>query len=293
MSGGNTLEPTDLTPATRAQLRSARRLLQRKERARRGEFLGEGPQAVREALARPGVVTRLFLTRAAAVAHSDLAAAALGQAVPVVTVEDGELGLLAETVTPQGLIAVCVRPQPALAGVLAEGPRLLVCCAAVRDPGNAGTVIRCADAFGADAVLFTADSVDATNPKAVRASAGSLFHLPVVADLALADAVAAARTAGLQVLAADGRGTDLPDLAGRGVLARPTLWVFGNEAWGLPDADLTLVDGVVRVPIYGAAESLNLGAAAAVCLYASATAQRGSPPGAANQLAPPPGPFLH
>lgn len=154
------------------------------------------------------------------------------------------------------------------------GATLVVCCAQVRDPGNAGTVIRCADAFGADGVVLSAGSVELTNPKTVRASVGSLFHLPVAVGVELAAVVRAAHAAGLQVLAADGSGdVELSTLARTGELARPTLWLFGNEAWGMPAQDRALADRVVRVPLYGAAESLNLATAAAVCLYTTATAQ--------------------
>jgi len=281
-------EPTGLAPASRGQLRSARRLLTRKERDRRGEFLAEGPQAVREALAQPGTVRQLFATSAAAAAHPKLIAAAQAQGVLPVSLGADEVAAITDTVTPQGVVAVCAQRQPGLAEVLQRQPRLLVGCAAVRDPGNAGTVIRCADAFGADAVVFTAGSVEVTNPKTVRASVGSLFHLPLVTEVELAELAAAARTAGLQVFAADGSedADELPALSVAGVLTAPTLWLFGNEAWGLSAADRDLADRVVRVPIYGAAESLNLATAAAVCLYASATAQR------SNALAPGAAAFL-
>jgi len=155
-------------------------------------------------------------------------------------------------------------------------PRLVVVLANVRDPGNAGTVLRTADAAGADGVIFAGASVDPYNSKCVRSSAGSLFHLPVVLGVRVNDAVAALRDAGLAVLAADGSATlglDDPELAGQ--LARPTAWLFGNEAWGLPADLAALADERVAVPIYGRAESLNLAAAAAVCLYASARAQHG------------------
>ena len=148
-------------------------------------------------------------------------------------------------------------------------------CADVRDPGNAGTVIRCADAAGAGGVLLTGSSVDPYNGKAVRASAGSLFHLPLALDLRTADAVGALQRAGITVLAADGAGElDLDDAADDGLLAGPTAWLFGNEAWGLPDDVAALADHRVRIPVHGRAESLNLASAAAVCLYASARAQR-------------------
>jgi TrmH family RNA methyltransferase len=145
----------------------------------------------------------------------------------------------------------------------------------VRDPGNAGTVLRTADAAGSDSVIFTDASVDPYNGKCVRASAGSLFHLPVVVGPRFDTLIPALKESGLTVLAADGAGKCSLDAAlDSGTLAGPTAWVFGNEAWGLPDEILDAVDEVVRVPIYGGAESLNLATAAAVCLYASARAQR-------------------
>ena len=158
----------------------------------------------------------------------------------------------------------------------AAAPRLVAVLAHVRDPGNAGTVLRCADAAGADAVVLTDASVDLYNPKSVRASAGSLFHLPVAVGVPVETAVARAarrRRAGPRRRR---RGRRRPRRrARRRQLGGPTAWVFGNEAWGLPEETRALADAVVRVPIHGRAESLNLATAAAVCLYASARAQRG------------------
>jgi TrmH family RNA methyltransferase len=148
----------------------------------------------------------------------------------------------------------------------------------VADPGNAGTVIRTADAVGADAVALTAGSADPYAGKAVRASAGSLFHLPVLVDVET-NAIDDLRRAGVQVFAAEAGGTSLDDIPAA-ELAHPTVWLFGNEAHGLDAALRPLTDRSVGIPIYGSAESLNLAAAAAVCLYASARAQRaaaGSP----------------
>jgi TrmH family RNA methyltransferase len=185
------------------------------------------------------------------------------------------MGTLAQTVTPQGLVAVCGFLDVALDAVLDPRPRLAVLLAQVRDPGNAGTVIRTADAAGADAVVLSHASVDVYNSKCVRASAGSLFHLPLAVDVDVAAGIAAMRASGLRVLAADGAGrVDLDELDDSGALAADTVWMFGNEAWGLPAALAALADEVVRVPIHGRAESLNLATAAAVCLYASARAQR-------------------
>jgi len=190
------------------------------------------------------------------------------------------MSALTQTVTPQGMVAVCALLDQPLPDVLATAPRLLAVLAHARDPGNAGTVIRAADAAGAGGVLLTGDSVDPYNGKCVRATAGSLFHLPVALGGRVEDDLPALRTAGLRVLAADGHADlDLDAATDSGLLDGATAWVFGNEAWGLPDATRALCDDVVKVPIHGRAESLNLATAAAVCLYASARAHRSRPSG--------------
>jgi TrmH family RNA methyltransferase len=268
---------TERTP----RIVAARRLTRRAARDQAGDFLAEGPQAVREALA--GVLTgalttpprELFATADALARHHDLVELAHRAGVPVSEVTPRAAAALSETSTPQGLVAVCPALDVPLAAALAGRPALAVVLADVRDPGNAGTVLRTADAAGADAVLLAGGSVDPYNGKAVRASAGSLFHLPVVRGVDLTAALTAARTAGLTVLAADGAGEDdLDELAGSGALAAPTAWLFGNEAWGLPAAVGALADRRVRITISSRAESLNLAAAAAVCLFASARALR-------------------
>jgi RNA methyltransferase, TrmH family len=292
-------------------LARARRLTKRAFRERERAFLAEGPQAVAEALRCGAQVTDLFVTVPARSRHADLVAAAEAAGVPVHVVSGEVMGDLAQTVTPQGLLAVCGFVDVPLANVVSElkgaaltglrsdegatregsasrapggerenrvthpAPALVALLANVRDPGNAGTVLRTADAAGAQAVIFAAASVDPYNGKCVRASAGSLFHLPVVVGAELEEAVAAMREAGLRILAADGRtGRPLDDPGVQGRLGEPTAWMFGNEAWGLPPGLVALADEPVAVPIYGKAESLNLAAAAAVCLYASARAQR-------------------
>ena len=215
----------------------------------------------------PGCVVEVFATPAATEQYADLLA-------PRRLVDRGRRPrpgvALATASTPAGLVAVCrhldvpARRRP--------GRRDLVAiCADVRDPGNAGTVIRTADAAGAGGVVLAGSSVDAYNPKTVRATVGSLFHLPVAVEPDPAAAVAAAQAAGYTVLAADGAGdVDLFDAD----LLGPTAWLFGNEAWGLPAELAALADQRVAIPIHGRAESLNLATAAAVCLYASARAQR-------------------
>jgi TrmH family RNA methyltransferase len=210
-------------------------------------------------------VVEVFATPAATEQYAQLV-----EAAPVWTlVDDRALASLSDSVTPAGVVALC----RFLDGDVPGDARLVAIGADVRDPGNAGTVIRCADAAGADAVVLAGHSVDPYNPKTVRASVGSLFHLPVAVQPDPAAAVRAAQSAGLQVLAADGHG-DVDLFDADELLARPTAWLFGNEAWGLPAELRGLADHVVSIPIFGRAESLNLSTAAALCLYASARVQR-------------------
>ncbi|MCW2670983.1 MAG: methyltransferase [Frankiales bacterium] len=224
-------------------------------------FVVEGPQAVREALDSLLELYALDLT-------DPLAQLAAARGVEVVQVDAKVLEALAETVTPQGLVGVA----PLLSAVLPDRPQLVAVLHEVNDPGNAGTVIRTADAAGADGVVLTAGSVDPHNGKCVRASAGSLWHLPVVTDADALDTIAALQAQGVRVLAATGAGeADLDELDG---LAAATAWVLGTEAHGLPAEVLAAADVRVRIPIHGRAESLNLATAAAVCLYSSARAQR-------------------
>ena len=261
--------------ASATRIKAARRLTKRALRERERSFLAEGPQAVSEALATGARMSGLFVTAPAQAKHADLVDAAQDAGVEVQLVSGEVMGELAQTITPQGLLAVCDFVDVPLDRLDTAVMRLVAVLANVRDPGNAGTVLRTADAAGADAVIFADASVDLYNGKCVRASAGSLFHLPVVAGGRLPETIAALRRAGLRVLAADGRaGATLDDPATREALSAPTAWLFGNEAWGLPDDLLALADASVAVPIYGRAESLNLASAAAVCLYASASAQR-------------------
>lgn len=219
----------------------------------------------------PGCVVEVFGTQAATEQYADLATAA-----PVWTlVDERALASLSDSVTPAGVVALCRFVDRPLAHLLDPTPRLVAICADVRDPGNAGTVIRSADAAGADAVVMAGSSVDAYNPKTVRASVGSLFHVPLAVEPDAAAAVRAAQAAGLVVLAADGAG-DVDLFEAGDLLSRPTAWLFGNEAWGLPAELAALADHRVAIPIHGRAESLNLSTAAGLCLYASATAQRRS-----------------
>jgi RNA methyltransferase, TrmH family len=222
-----------------------------------------------------GRVHELFVTDAAAARHPELLAAAADAGARVVPVTDRAAESLSETVTPQGLVAVCDLLDVPLDEALGVAPSLIAVCVGIADPGNAGTVIRVADAAGAGAVVLAGDSVDPHNGKAVRASTGSVFHLPLARERDAVAALDACRAAGLTLLVADGHGElDLHDPAAATVLGGPVAWIFGGEAHGVPGIVLERADHRVRVPIHGRAESLNLATAAAICLYASVGARR-------------------
>lgn len=280
------------------RVRDVAKLAGRPARLKRGRFLAEGPQAVREALAlhrerttvgEPGVVHEVYASENCLERLPELAELADGVALRLAN--DDVLAAMADTINPQGIVAVCSFVDVSLKSVLDAGPRLIAVMCQVRDPGNAGTVLRAADAAGADAVVLTASSVDIYNPKAVRSTAGSLFHLPVVLGADVEELVALCKERGIGILAADGYGTlNLDKLQDENAARRlgastaqsdyaleaPTAWLFGNEAQGLSDSELALADHRVAVPVYGSAESLNLGTAATVCLYASARSQQRS-----------------
>ncbi|MBT8160208.1 MULTISPECIES: RNA methyltransferase [Arthrobacter] len=280
------------------RVRDVAKLAGRPARLKRGKFLAEGPQAVREALVlhrerraagESGVVHEVYASESCLERLPELAG--LAEGVGLRLASDDVLAAMADTVNPQGIVAVCDFVDVSLESVLDAGPRLIAVMCQVRDPGNAGTVLRAADAAGADAVVLTGSSVDIYNPKAVRSTAGSLFHLPVVLGADVEHLVALCKERGIGILAADGYGTlNLDQLQDENAARRlgaseatsdypleaPTAWLFGNEAQGLSEAELALADHRVAVPVYGSAESLNLGTAATVCLYASARSQRGS-----------------
>ena len=275
--------------ARSARVRDARQLTVAKFRRLRGLFLAEGPQAVREALA-TGMVVEVFVDEDWVARRDELIAASDASGVALHVVDAAGFVGLASAQTPQGVVAVCRWEHRALADVTAiPGPGQVVLAHEMSDPGNAGALIRVADAAGALGVALSARSVDPTNPKCVRATAGSMFHLPVVETGETLEAVAALRDAGFRTLAADitSESTDLFAAEHQGLLAGRIAWVLGNEAHGLPDEIVAAVDHVIRIPILGRAESLNLATAAAVCLYAAARVQHPDHPGrSASESAP-------
>ena len=258
-----------LTNVRAPKVARARRLLKRGFRESDGAFLAEGPQACREG-ALAGKVTQLFLTQEALDRYPEIVATVENSGAEITLCNSTVIEQFSSTVTPQGMTAVVRMWDQNPDAIFHASAKLVVALTAVRDPGNAGSVIRVADAAGADGVIMSSDSVDLFNPKVVRSSVGSLFHLPIAIGQNLAETISTARSNGMQVLAADTGGISL---YGDADLAKPTLWIFGNEAWGIPKEILELVDHVVSIPIYGQAESLNLATASALCLYASATAQ--------------------
>jgi len=258
---------------------AAAKLHRAAHRRKTGLFLAEGANAVTAALA-TGRVREVFYSAAAAEREHELVASVAARGVRATLVDDRAAEHLGETVTAPGLVAVCEQIDVPLAEVLGGDPRLLAVPVEIAEPGNAGTLIRVADAVGADGVVLAGSTVDPHNGKCVRASAGSLFHVPIARGREIEPTLTAVREAGLTLLAsaADGE-VDLDEADD--ILAGPVAWLFGNEAHGLDPAVAALADHRVRIPIHGRAESLNLAAAAAICLYASARVRhraRGSDP---------------
>jgi TrmH family RNA methyltransferase len=241
-------------PKVAAVVRLKKRAFRDEDRA----FLVEGAQGVAEALA-AGSLFGLFVTDAL----TPLAVQAKDAGVPVDIVNEAVMEKLTSTVTPQGMVGIAPFVDVGLEAMPAEG--CIAVLHEVRDPGNAGTVIRSADAAGARGVVFTDTSVDPYNPKTVRASAGSLFHVPFVRSAETGAAVAELRSRGFRILAMTADGND--DLYRTDLAGSPVALVFGNEARGLPGDVRAMADATVRVPIAGKAESLNLAAAATVCLF--------------------------
>ena len=262
-----------LASSRSAVIADAAQLLQAKHRKSRGQFLLEGLQGVREALAEPDVVLRLFASASAADAHADLLDTAHHSGVPITVCDDTGIRRIATAVTPLGLVALCQASSVGLMEVLG-GARLVVYLHKVSDPGNLGTIIRTADAAGVDAVVLSPECVDPYNDKALRSTAGSIIHVPVLRDVAPEDAIAAGRKSGLAVLATAAHGASLASDAVADRLGGATMWIFGSEAHGLPADVIGAADTCVSVPLFGRAESLNVSVAAAVCVYASAMAQR-------------------
>ena len=236
-------------------------------RRRQGRFLAEGPNSVTAAVT-TGSAVEVFVTDEARQRFPGLVAEAERRRTAVSTVTERAARALADTVTPTGLVAVCravVRDTPPRD---TPPPRLVAVGQGLAEPGNVGTLVRVADALGVDQVWFTTGSADPENPKAVRASAGSLFHIPVIRGIAEEDLVCRIRAVGLQSLAATADG-EIDVENADALLSEPAAWIFGNEAHGIPEDLQSRCDARVRIPIRGRAESLNIVTAASICLHTS------------------------
>ena len=236
-------------------MQEARKLLRRAHRDRSGLFLLEGPRALADALEAGAPVVEVFATETAA----ETLPAGLED---VTLVGDRVMRMLSDSATPQGVVAVAHAPGADVAALRDSDLSLIL--AGVRDPGNAGTLVRSAAAAGAGCVTFTEGSVDPFGPKTVRASAGALFLVPIVRGVDVGEAIVAARAAGAQVLGADARGGEpLEDVD----LTEPTAFVLGNEAWGFEPGLAASFDGTVSIPMPGRVESLNVGIAGSILLF--------------------------
>lgn len=252
-----------LTSTANARVKAVAALHQRKYREREGRFLAEGPGPVVEAH-RDGMVETVYAT--------EDGASRLPAVIEITLVSDDVLAKISDAVTPQGVVAVCTRRVHALSDVLGSGYCIVL--HGIADPGNAGTVVRTADAFGAAGVIFTSGSVDPWNPKAVRAAAGSTTHVRLVVDVDGDEIVEACRSSGTRSVALDAQGPVRIDTPG--AISAPCALIVGSEAHGLPPSVTQRADVVCRVPGFGRAESLNLAAATAVAAYAAASAVYGS-----------------
>lgn len=298
-------DQSPITSPRSERVRKVAALTGRSARRKQGRFRVEGPQAVRSLLAhRPELALEVHLTERVADAHPELERLAREAGIPARLVDEqilramvresgpadtaadvasapaaaGTGGAPGALVSPQGVVAVGALPAEdpdaataALEALPDEGPLTVVVLHEVRDPGNVGTLIRTADAAGADRVLLTRTSADPYSPKAVRASVGGLFHLPVLTGaesgplleaLAARDITAAATSGYADSELFD---VDLPDRIA---------WILGNEAHGLDEETLAAAPLTVRIPLAGHAESLNVHTAATVCLFESLRRRR-------------------
>ncbi len=239
------------------KLKQLRALHARKDRQKQGLFLLETTKLLEEARLWKWPLVEVFATPAWQERHgSDWNA-------PLTLVSDAIFPQLVTTETPEGVVAIAPIPTPPTLPALTPNT-LVVALDALQDPGNLGTIIRTADAAGATAILVGKGTVDPYSPKVVRSTMGSLFHLPVIPVADLYPALDALAHAGASVIATSlGARRSLYELD----LAKPVVWLIGNESQGLSEAALAHTTAQIRIPMPGHAESLNAAIAAAVCLF--------------------------
>ena len=257
------------------RVKEVAKLQQKDARYEAGLFLLEGPQGLKELIDFPELAHEVFVTEAAAERYEAELSSLRRAGVDIEQVNQRVMEKISDTKTPQGVVSVVHQLDVEFQEILQAKPRLVVMLDRIQDPGNAGTIIRAADAAGADAIIFSNGSVDPYNPKVVRSTAGSLLHVPISVSVELPLAVAGLREAGVQVFATAMDGRPLNEIS-QEVLGQPTAWVFGNEAQGVTEELIQACDESVSIPIFGSAESLNLATAASICLYTSAFAARGN-----------------
>lgn len=257
-----------ITSIASPRVTSIRKLQQRRHRDDRGVFVVEGCASVEAALAH-GHVRELWLTEAAVADQAELVELAQKHRSLLIVMSEAVNAAVGRTQSPPGIIAVVDQVGISLQALLLSGPRRLMILHEVNDPGNAGTIVRTADAAGYDGVIFTAGSVDPMNEKCVRATAGSIFTMPVCVGGELTDISDALSQAKISVLATDPLAQlELGSAQVRQLLSAPFAWLLGNEARGLEQSAMAAAAATVAIPMPGNTESLNLAVAAGLCIYA-------------------------
>jgi TrmH family RNA methyltransferase len=254
-----------VTPFSKAELGDLRGLLDKRRRAEAGRFLVEGFHCVEEALAGGAPVELVVVGEGAALspAGGRVVEACRASALPLRRVPREQVDALADAESPQGVVAV-VRAPAADAPLPLDRDGLVVVLDGIQDPGNAGSIVRCADAFGAACVVFARGTVEPFNPKVLRGAQGSHFHLPVLAGPTAGEIALAAKAAGHRVVVTEVEGgVPLFEAAPAG---KRTCVVLGSEARGVSDGAREAADSLVTIPLRGRAESLGVAAAAAVVL---------------------------
>lgn len=264
--------PTVITSVRNAHVLSARKLMKRGIRDARREFLVEGAMGVEQALQNGGRMIALFVDESGN-NIAELSRAARARKVPVMEVAEPVMRAIASTATPPGLVAVCEFVDWGAADLLRRKLSLVVVLAGVRDPGNAGTIVRSCAAIGVDALFLGDTTVDIYNPKFVRATAGSMFNLPFARNVEIPWLLEELGKGALNRIAADPKGDVVYDQVDLNV---PTAFILGNEARGVAPGVAEACDALVSIPMTDAVESLNVGMAATVLLFEAARQRRAS-----------------
>ena len=250
---------------------NALELLNKRDRELRSEFLVEGAHGVEEVIA-ANLAKQIFVTKEFALANNVLMSKAANARISIFETDPIAIEKLSETLSPQGIVAVAAYVAKDLEKEDLLIANFVVVLSNVREPGNAGSIIRVADAAGADLVIFAGTCVDPHNGKVVRSSAGSIFNVKVRQADDVAETLRALTQTNHNIYIADGNAQmSWSDID----LKNPVAWVLGNEAWGVSNEDAP-VGQRVAIPIYGKAESLNVATAAALCLYETAKSRAGN-----------------